>query len=464
MDATTAQLVGWAAGMTRDQLTESARHAAKRSLVDSVGCAYGAWREPAMAALRELAAGSSAVAPATVLGDRVRTTPELAAFVNGSMIRYLDFSDDYFGGAGTIGPHPSDNVGGILAAAESTHAGGLDVLLGMTVAYEVVGQVVDHVRLPSGRRHWDYTTLHAMGTSLGAGRVLGLEPDALGHALGIATVANLSLQQSRFGTISDWKGLAGPDASSRGLSAARLAGHGITGPDEPFDGRSGLHALLGTELSLGELGGAGTPFRIEGTFFKRLPVRYNAQTPIWAAVELGEQLRERGLGPEDVTRLRVDLVSRYVTTREESPQSWDPQTPGTADHSFGYLVAAALVDGEVTRRTLTPERFRDPVILRLLDRVELRADPEFTTAFPATLRSRVTAELVGGERVSVEHADPKGTPANPLTDDELGQKFLEQATAVLPGARAREILDRLWDVDQLHDVAELMPRLEVVSG
>lgn len=463
MDATTARLIGWASDLAYGDLTEGAVHAARRSLVDSVGCAYGAWRLPAMAALRNLAAGSTATAPATVIGTRIATTPELAAFANGSMIRYLDFSDDYFGGAGTIGPHPSDNVGSVLAAAEHGHGSGRDVLLGMVVAYEVVGQVVDHLTLPPGRRHWDYTTLHAMGSSVSAGKILGLGPERLAHALGIATVANLSLQQSRFGTISDWKGMAGPDGSSRGLYAARLASHGVTGPDEPFDGRSGLHALFGTEMALGDLGGAGTAFRIEGTFFKKLPVRYNSQTAIWAALELRELLGHRGLGPGDITGLRVDLVSRYVTTREESPQSWDPQTAGTADHSFAYLIAAALVDGEVTRRTLTPERFRDPEILHLLSRVELRADDEFTAAFPATLRSRVTATLTNGEVVAVEHANPKGTPANPFTDDELGEKFLEQAAEVLSASRAREVLDRLWEVDRLSAVRELMPLLEVAD-
>jgi 2-methylcitrate dehydratase len=461
MDDTTARLAGWTAGLSRDHLTDAALHAARRSLVDSVGCAYGAWSEPAMAALRDVAATCSSTTPATVLGTGVRSTPELAAFANGSMIRYLDFSDDYFGGAGTIGPHPSDNLGGVLAAAETVHADGVDLLMGLVAAYEVVGQVVDRIRLPEGKRHWDYTTLHAMGSSMGAGRVLGLDGAQLAHALGIATVANLSLQQSRFGTISDWKGLAGPDASSRGLYAARLAGHGITGPDEPFDGRSGLHALLGTALPLGELGGEGRPFRIEGTFFKCLPVRYNSQTPIWAAVELGERLTERGLGPSDVARLQVDLVSRYVTTREESPQSWDPRTPGTADHSFGYLVAAAVVDGEVTRRTLTAERFRDPVILDLLSRVDMSPDEAFTAAFPGSLRSRVTAELVGGGSLVVEHADPKGTPANPMSDDELGAKFLDQSAAVLSEARAREVLDRLWHVEEVEDVGELMGHLVV---
>jgi 2-methylcitrate dehydratase len=115
----------------------------------------------------------------------------------------------------------------------------------------------------------------------------------------------------------------------------------------------------------------------------------------------------------------------------------------------------------VNSRTLTPDRFRDETILRVTDKVELRADEEFTAEFPRTFHTRIEAQLANGEVISVHSTNPKGHPGNPLTDQEIEQKFLEQASGVLPDARAKEALARLWDLDALDDVSSLHEHLLV---
>ena len=150
---------------------DGAYRAAKRCLLDSIGCALGAHGTSVINALESVAATATSLRPATIFGTTIQTTPDLAAFVNGSMIRCLDFSDDYFGtdesnAHGNNGPHPSDNIGGVLAAAQVAGADGRSVLLGIVIAYEVCGQLVDEVILRSNG--WDYTIFHAVATAAAA--------------------------------------------------------------------------------------------------------------------------------------------------------------------------------------------------------------------------------------------------------------------------------------------------------
>lgn len=459
MDSVATGLVEFASNLDVDDISPGAIHAAKRSVIDSVGCAIGAFELEPMRALRALAAANTSTASATVLGTTISTSPDLAALANGAMIRYLDFSDDYFGGTGSLGPHPSDNIASVLAISEAEQASTSTFLLGVVLAYEVVGQIVDNIVF-TGPRSWDYPTVHAMATSLAAGRILRLSHEQMLSALGLATVPNINLNQTRRGEISDWKGLAGPNASRNGLFAAILARHGITGPKEPVEGSAGLMAHLGIELELSEFGGKGNPFRIENTYFKWLPVRYHCQLPVWAAIDLRNELGANRL--EKIHKITIFLAGRYVTDKRRSPDDWDPRTSGSADHSFAYLVAAAVVDGEITRKTFTPERFRDPEILGLTQRIELEEDPQFTADFPETFNVRLEVELSTGEQLIIHRTNPKGHPANPLSDAEIEEKFLHQTRDLLTGMQARDLLDRLWRLEELQNIDEIL-HLSVLS-
>lgn len=456
MDEITRKLVTYARELDFVDISPAAVHAAKRSMVDSIGCALGVFRAEPIAAIRRLAAESSATTPATVIGTAIESSAELAAFANSAMIRYRDFSDDYFGGRGDIGPHPSDNIGGVLAAAEATGGDGKALIGGIVVAYEAIGQILDHISLPPGKRIWDYPVLHSIATSLGAGRVLGLTDEQLANALGVAAVSNITLNQARSGQLSDWKGLAGPNGSRNGLFAALLARQGITGPTEPFDGSAGLARHLNVHFGVGQFGGGGVPFRIEGTYFKYFPVRYHCQLPVWTAFELRQKV-----DPGAIESITLYLAGRYVTDRGKDPDTWDPQTHGTADHSFPYLVAAALIDGELTERTLTPARYRDPQVLALAGKISLAEEPSFTEAFPKTFNACLEATLAGGEVVVAHQTNPKGHPDNPMTDGDLEAKFLTQVDGVIPETQARDVLARLWDLENAGSIKDLIGAMRV---
>ena len=114
-----------------------------------------------------------------------------------------------------------------------------------------------------------------------------------------------------------------------------------------------------------------------------------------------------------------------------------------------------MVDGEITARTFTPERYRDPAILALVQKIRLVGDKEYTAAYPRAFHCRLEVTLKSGEVLSVHKTNPKGHVANPMSDRELEEKFLEQAQGLLPRNQSRALLDRLWELDKLDDVGKL---------
>ena len=456
MDKTADKFVNYAAGFQHADLTPEAIHAVKRSFVDSIGCVYGTFNDAPLQATRRLAAQFSAVKPVGVLGTEIKTSPDMAAFVNGGMIRYGDFSDDYFGLSGDNGPHPSDNIGGVLAATQWTGGDGRLLVLGIALAYEACGQITDQCSM--SKHGWYYSIHHSIATSLAAGKVLGLTSDQLRHALALAVVPNVSMLQTRMGQLSNWKGFGGPNGSRNGLFAALLAKEGITGPADPFEGKAAFKRQLNQSFELGTFGGKGVPFKVEGTFFKFLPTNYSGQLPTGTALELRQQVKY-----QDIESIVVHLVSRYAVSRAEHGELWDPRSRETADHSLPYQIGAALVDGQITPKTFSPERFRDPAILGVVDKVRLEPDDAYTAVFPQTFNCRFEVKLKSGELVKLHRTNPKGHPRNPMSDKDIEEKFLRQAEGVLPEHQSRRLLDQLWNLEKLGDLNALFAQM-VVAG
>jgi len=441
MDQTVNKMSSYAAALTNSDLTPEALHAVKRSLVDTVGCALGAYAAEPVKIGRRLASRVTSAEPATLFGTATRTSPEMAAFVNGVMVRYLDFNDDYLN---KDGPHPSDNIPAILAICESRHADGRTLARGITLAYEMVDQLVDVADF--NFRGWDYVTETAVGTAMGAGNILGLSKEQMAHALALAIAPNIGLWQTRVGELSMWKGCAGPNAARNGLFAALLASEGLTGPNQIIEGRCGLWNQVTGRFELGPFGGNGRPFKIEETFFKYRPVMYTILLPVETAFSLRSKV-----DIEESDHIKVYLDA-FCIGSSSGPEKYDPHTRETADHSIPYLTVAALVDGEITEKTYLPERYRNPHILSLLKRFTMEEDPQFTREWPKTFNCRIEVTSKSGQRW-VEHLkNPKGHPANPMTDREIEDKFLRLTHNVFTSRQAQHVLDLLWHVEKVEDV------------
>jgi 2-methylcitrate dehydratase len=224
-------LARYAASLRYEDIPPDVVREAKRYLIDSIGCGLGGFgAEPSQIANR-LAASVSTQRGATVMCSGVKTSPDLAAFANGVMIRYLDFNDGYLS---LGGGHPSDTIASVLSTADMMGRSGKDLITGIVLNYEVFCRVCDvfYNRVVG----LDSSTMVGFAAVAGAGRMMGLTPQQIVHALGIFVVGNVTLNQTRVGTLSNWKACAAGESSRKAIFAVELAQAGMTGPNQVFEG------------------------------------------------------------------------------------------------------------------------------------------------------------------------------------------------------------------------------------
>jgi 2-methylcitrate dehydratase len=444
MDQRIRELSEYAAGLSFAELPPAVVHECKRKLIDTLGCAVGAFdAEPARIA-RAVAGHYSSDTPARIFGTLKKTSAEHAAFANGTMIRYADFNDAYFN---QNSGHPSDTFAGVLALGESVHADGKAIILATTLAYEGFCNFSDILPREQG---WDYVLFGVVGGALSAAKLLKLDAERTGQAIALAVTPNLALEQTRLGELSHWKGCAAANAARNGVFAAILAEAGLTGPDDAIMGKAGLQHAVG-RFEWAPFGGRGGAFRIGETHLKFFPAVVHSQSPIAVAIELHGKLK--GAEIESIVVDSYWVANRY--TSRASPL-WQPGTRETADHSLPYIIAAALLDGTIGEHSFDEERLRDPRIADLMKRMTLREKPEFTALHPVKWPCviEVTTKSGSQHRASVEYF--KGHAKNPLSDREVEHKFRELTAARMDKVQIDRILETVWKLDTLTDIGELI--------
>src|SRR5438477_870054 len=244
------QLADYSTSLKFDDLPAATVHEAKRRFIDSFATAVGAMDADAFAIAKRCALRVKGQPPATMLGGG-QTSAEWATFVNGLLIRYLDYNDTYL----SLEPaHPSDNLAPVLAVGEIAGATGRDLLTAVVLAYEIQCRLCDAASL---RKHGvDHVTYGAISSCAAACHLLKMNTTRTAHALGLAGVANVALRQTRAGEMSMWKGCAFANAARNGVFAALLAAEGLTGPAPIFEGELGLMKLvLRTDFTVAPMGG-----------------------------------------------------------------------------------------------------------------------------------------------------------------------------------------------------------------
>lgn len=445
MDKSTEALARYAASLRFEDIPDAVLHRAKAALIDTLGCAMGGYETDLCTITRAMAGASSGNPPARVLGSQMLTTPQMAAFVNGTMVRGLDFNDVYMSQSTC---HPSDALSGVLATGDALGVTGKSLLTAVVLAYEVSCNFADILPREQGIDNSFYCLV---GSALANAKLMGLSLEQVLNTAALAIVANVSLEQTRTGVLSMWKNGAGANASRNAVFAAEAARAGITGPDAPIEGKWGLWNNLGFQFEWAQFGGAGHPYRISQTNMKRYPAVAHAQSPITAALDLRENLRV-----EEIATIAIECY--WVAKRFEDPRSplWRPTTHEAGGSSIPYLVAVALTDGEVTERSLTPERFADDKLKALVAKTTIRETAAFNELYPKEWPCRIEVTLNSGEKRSAEARYFKGHSKRPLSDHEVESKFRQLASAVLPEANTREILARLWDLQAVGDIRTVL--------
>ncbi|MGQ0694826.1 MAG: MmgE/PrpD family protein [Nitrospiraceae bacterium] len=204
-------------------------------------------------------------------------------------------------------------------------------------------------------------------------------------------------------------------------------------------------------------------FKILDTYIKRYPVEYHAQTAVEAALAIREDML-KGEGAEALAGITDVEVGSYDVAIEiigRDPEKWHPHTRETADHSFPYCVAVALLDGKVTIRSFEATRLKDPALHELIQKVRVVPQPEFVGRYPQAMPTRLTVRTKAGKDYIKQVDYPFGHPKNPMSDHEIEDKFRLLAAGKLDRARMKKVIDSVWRLDQLQDIGTLMPLLRI---
>jgi len=447
------RMVDYALELRYDELPDNAIHHLKRRVIDTLGGALAAYTAPPVRIARRVALPVSGDGGARIWGSLTRTAPDMAAFVNGSALRYLDINDTHR----TIdGSHPSDNLGGVLAVAEMLGASGRDLLLAMVISYEIQCRFVDSV--PFNEAGWDQPVPGVMACALACGRLLGLSRKEMHEALALAIIPNLSTYQSRAGELSMWKGCAAANGARQGVFAAQLAAAGMTGPCEPFDGVFGLwKQTMGKAYEVKPFArGKEGVYAVAQSNIKKYPVRDSCQL----AVDTARILREK-LGGQAIEALQIETYRSAYKGAVEDPELWAPRTRETADHSMLVAIAVTLLDGSVTPDTFNSDRFKHPEVLGLIKRTKVLVLEEFTMQAPGVRNCRVTATLADGSSQVGHLFWTTADIQRGLSDAEIEEKFERLNRDILPASERRALLDCLWHIESVADVRRVVDLLRV---
>jgi len=454
------RLAEYACALRFEDLSKDVVHEVKRRVIDSLGCALGAWNEEPCVIARKVASDFSARQGSTIIGTNHKAPPDWAAFANGCCIRYFDYNDTYLSKEPA---HPSDNISAALAVAESVGATGRELITAIALAYEVQCRFCDAASIRA--RGWDHVTYGTFSTALASAKLMKLDPKNTRHAVNIAGVAGAAMRQARVGELSHWKGVAFATAARHGVFSALLARAGMTGPGPIFEGQMGFEKQLG--VSLGNVGekfavpfaknNGGPASMILRTSIKFWPAEYHSQSAVEAALFLRQQI---GKGVE-VKSMTIESHDASVDIIGSEPEKWKPETRETADHSLPYITAVALIDGEVTEKQFQPERFKDPKIWKFLENVKVERNAELSAMYPDAVANIVRVELADGRQLSKRVDYPMGHAKNPLKDTEVERKFFALVKPELGETRAKKIVDLVWKLDEATNVDELMRAMEM---
>lgn len=451
-------LAEYAYAIKWDDLDNDVIHEVKRRILDSIGVAMAAYHGDAVRAVRRYAYHWRLDDGSIIFGTTFNTTPEVAGFVNGVMVRYLDFNDTYL----SLEPlHPSDMIPALLALAQYIDAPPDDLITAIAIGYEIGVTLCDAASL---RKHrWDHVNYIGIATAAAASKLLGLTPSEIEHAISIAIVPHASMRQTRAGELSMWKGAAAANSARNGLFGSLLAAQGMTGPYQPFEGEMGLFKqLLNGERFIDEvlkpLEEKKPPRRILDTYIKFWPVEYHAQSAVDAALQIYREAG--GIKPEDIEKIHIDTFKASYEIIAKDPEKWEPKTRETADHSLPYITVAALLDGEVTQKTFSKERIFDPVLRKILkEQTTLKEDEELTKGYPDGIPNRIIVKLKDGREFIKEVKYPRGHAKNPMTDDELIDKVRACLSVVNMDDRTDDIANLVFSLEHIigwEDLFELI--------
>lgn len=420
----------------------------KRIILDTIGCAIGGHTAGPARIAQKLADNVSAKKPATVMCTGQKTTPEMAVFANGVMIRYLDFNDGYIAAGGS--GHPSDSLAALLTPAELNGRSGRDLITAMVLTYEVFGRILDP--LNTRMMGLDQSTVLGLASVVGAGKLMGLSKEQLTNAIGITVGANTALNQGRVGTLSNFKSYSCADASRKAIFSAQMAQAGMTGPQEVYEGRDGFFNVINNKkaFKIAALGSA--PLRITLAFTKRFALGQYSQTVAQAAMEARALIKNA----DEIAEINLNVSRGAIHVMAASPDKWRPQTHETADHSMPYSTGVIFMYGSLDENYYEDPYLHDEKLLALVAKVKVIPSEEADRREAEINLCDLELVLKSGARHKVRVEYHRGHSKNPMTDTEMEEKFRGLANRHLQADRVDALLKQLWSLDTQPNINNIL--------
>jgi 2-methylcitrate dehydratase len=456
MTSITHKMAEFAIELEYEDIPAPAIKEAKRFLLDSVGCALAAVNNEDMAAMYRFIDRIGGTPEATIIGSGKQTSAPNAALMNSLLVRALDYNDIYWEQDPS---HPSDVIFGGISPAEALGKGGKDALVAMMIAYEL--EMRWCLACFPGVREvgWHHATLTQFVSPFVAGRMYDLNAEQMVAAAGISGSSHFTLGGVVAGHLTNMKNTADPLATQAGVLAALMAREGYTGPVEVIEGKEGFqHVIHNVELKPEILlDGLGVKFLITDCAYKAFPTEALTHQPISAVLNV---MQQHNLVAEDLAEIHIQTTTRGADILSDASK-YDPQTRETADHSLPYCIAAAAADGGLWPTSFDEEKLFDPRIRALLPKIKVVANAEIDGLFPGVKRAIATLTTTDGRTLAetVDHA--KGSPQNPMSDEEVIAKFRANAAAVTSAAQQDAIIDATWNLDSIAHMGEYMKLLVV---
>lgn len=442
----TAELARFTAGVHYESIPPKAIQNAKTAILDSIGVAVSGATEESAVTIGRMVREEGAKEEATVYGQRFRSSVIQAAFANGTSAHAQDFDHSF-----VAGQQPScPIIPAVFTLGETLGSSGKQILEAYIAGFEITAALMFAVQaLGTGGWHAN-GTIGTLGASAACSRLLGLNGTQTEMALAIAASMSSGMI-ANFGTMT--KPLHVGQATRNGVLAAKLAKTGFTGNAQALEARSGFFDCYypGGKIDHAPIASLGKPWSMDkyGVRFKPYPCGGLTHSAILAAIRLRNE--------HQITPQLIDHVDVQVPADTAAPLVYRvPKAAREGKFSMPYLIARAIIDGNITFDTFTEEAVRNPQALQLLERIDMKVDPKLLAGTDGSRPAIVTIKLTNGQTQTLEQKFAKGSPEVPMTSEELVGKFRACTKGVISAAATDRALDYLGKLETMNNIRPLV--------
>ena len=424
-------------------------------ILDSLGCCIAALGAGPIEACRAQVVDFGSGGPCALIGGG-KANPIYAAFWHTALVRYVDFMDNFLAPTETC--HTADNFGVALTIADYVGGTGRDLMLAVALSYTVQSRFVDHANFMT--RGFDHTTQLAFSLNAAAGRLLGLSEPEIANAIAMAATSDASFAVVRAKPLSQWKGLASAQSALGAMNTLFLARRGVDGPLQVIEGANGIDNLLHMQVRI-DWDKQGYEGVLESTI-KKYNAMIHTQSVVHCMVELA---RQNKFDPGKVVSIEADVIRIAYDFAGGGLYGVDKvvRTKEQADHNLPYLLAVALLDGDVMPAQFEPDRIARADVQQLLKKVSVRPDQEYTEQYPGKMPAKVTVRLQDGKVIEHEVQDFPGLASRPFTWDEAVEKFGRLVVGRVDAQLSQEIRDAVRSLESIRvrDLTKLLGDVRV---